>query len=148
MKPTLEQRIQRLEDLEAIKTLQSTYGHFVDKGWDEKEMITDRLEEVFTEDAIWESKEQDMSVQGIQQIAELFKMMDARSELFIHSFSNPIIDLQEDKATATWRLISPMKLDGGELQNMLASYNNEYVRTPEGWRIKVLRLIPAYMPKG
>ncbi|MGQ1788414.1 nuclear transport factor 2 family protein [Saccharicrinis sp. GN24d3] len=148
MNPTIEQRIQRLEDLEAIKTLQYAYGQLVDKGWDGKEMITDGLEEVFTEDASWESKAQNISVQGIQQISDLFKMMDARSDLFIHSFSNPIIDLQGDKATAKWMLISPMTLGGGELQNMLASYNNDYVRTPEGWRIKALRLNPAYMPKG
>jgi len=146
MNISLEQRIQRLEDLDSIKTVQFTYNHFVDKGWNGKEMITDRLEEVFAEDAIWESKAQGISVQGIQKIAELFRSMDTMSDLYVHSISNPIIDLQGDKATAKWILISPMKLGGGGVQNMLASYNNDYVRTSEGWRIKVLRLDPAAMP--
>jgi len=147
MNKTLEQRIQRLEDLDSIKTLQFTYSHFVDKGWNGKEMITDRLGEVFAENAIWESKAQGISVQGIQQIAELFNSMNTMSDFYMHCVSNPIIDLQEDTATAKWILISPMKLGGVDVQNMLASYNNDYVRTSQGWRIKVLRLDPASMPK-
>jgi len=144
MTNSLEQRIQRLEDLEAIRTLQATYGHYVDKGWNGKEIFFDRFSEVFTEDATWECPVMGISANGIQEIVATFKMIDANSEFFIHSFTNPLIEIDGDVATAKWILISP-GINEGKTSCPIASYENDYVRTPEGWRIKALRLHIAKM---
>ena len=139
MENTIERRIQNLEDLEDIRTLQATYGHYVDKGWAGKEMYIEKLTEIFTEDALWEAPEAGVLANGHKEIIESFKSFDAKNKFFIHSFTNPIIEINEDKATAKWILFSPA-IDGKKVICMLASYDNDYVRTKDGWRIKSLRL--------
>ena len=139
MENTLEQRIQKLEDLEAIRTLQATYGHYVDKGWNGKDMDIEKLTDIFTEDALWEAPAAGVLANGHKEIIESFKSFDEKNKFFIHSFTNPIIEINEDKATAKWILFSPA-IDGEKVICMLASYDNDYVRTTNGWRIKSLRL--------
>ncbi|MDR9827000.1 nuclear transport factor 2 family protein [Vibrio sp. FNV 38] len=136
---TLEQRIQRLEDLEEIRTLQASYGQAVDKGWNGKEINSDKVPELFTEDAVWTNPKMSIYLQGHQQIMEFFSAMNANNPFFMHSFTNPRIEVDGDNAKAKWVLFSPMKSDG-HLVCMLADYDMEYVRTTEGWRIQSLRL--------
>ncbi len=135
----LEQRLQRLEDLEEIRTLQANYGQSVDKGWNGKEMDTDKVPEIFSEDAIWENPKMNIHLNGHQQITEFFTAINADNSFFMHSFTNPRIEVDGDSAKAKWVLFSPMKPDG-HLVCMLADYDMEYVRTAEGWRIQLLRL--------
>lgn len=136
---TLEQRLQKLEDLEEIRTLQANYGQAVDKGWNGKEINSDKVPELFTEDAVWTNPKMNINLHGHQQIIEFFVAMNANNPFFMHSFSNPRIEVDGDSATAKWNLFSPMKSDG-RVVSMLADYNMEYVRTAEGWRIKLLKL--------
>jgi hypothetical protein len=46
----IEERIARLEDVEAISNLKATYAYWCDHGY-----APDRLAALFTEDAVWES---------------------------------------------------------------------------------------------
>lgn len=135
----LEQRIQRLEDIEAIKKLQATYGHYVNKGWNDKVMFCKEVTAMFTEDATWESPAMGVLARGRNEIAEMFEDMNASYEFFMHSFSNPIIDIDGDTAKAQWLLLL-----GGNFEDTItltyASYDNDYVRTSQGWLIKAIRL--------
>jgi len=141
---TLEQRIQRLEDIEAIKKLQATYGHYCDKGWNDKSMNCKEVALLFTEDAIWEIPNMGVFSKGRAEITQLFEAMDAATPFFMHSFSNPIIDVDGDKAKAKWLLFV-----GGETDKKTTltygSYENEYVRTTQGWLISSIRLHVAYL---
>ncbi|MRT92891.1 nuclear transport factor 2 family protein [Ancylomarina sp. 16SWW S1-10-2] len=139
MKHTVEQRIKRLEDLEEIRTLQAIYGHTVDKGWAGKEIDMEKLAEIFTENATWECPDYKISAKGLQEIVETFKAMDAEHKFFLHSFTNPIIDIEGDKAKAKWILFSPI-MPENRVNCLLASYDNDYVRTSKGWRLQALRL--------
>ena len=64
---TLEQRLQKLEDLEEIRTLQANYGQAVDKGWNGKEILSGKVTELFTEDTIWANPVMSIHLQGHQQ---------------------------------------------------------------------------------
>ena len=59
MTPSLESRIQRLEDIEAIKQLKARYCGLCDDGYP-----ADDLAELFTEDAIWDGGALGGSVHG------------------------------------------------------------------------------------
>ncbi|MGD0277600.1 MAG: nuclear transport factor 2 family protein [Syntrophales bacterium] len=139
---SLEQRIQRLEDVEAIKKIQATYGHYVNRGWNDKVMFYKKVTAMFTEDATWEAPAMGVLAQGRGEISEMFEDMSASNEFFMHSFSNPIIDIGGDTAKAQWLLLL-----GGNFEDKTtltyASYDNDYVRTSQGWLIKAIRLYIA-----
>ncbi|PGT84133.1 MULTISPECIES: nuclear transport factor 2 family protein [Bacillaceae] len=78
----MNQRIQQLEDIEAIWKIQATYGHYVDKGWYCKEIYFKELSSLFTEDATWESS---------NEIVEMLKESTATVELGMHSFTNRLL---------------------------------------------------------
>jgi hypothetical protein len=141
---TLEQRIQRLEDIEAIKKLQANYGHYCDKGWKDKTMHCKEVALLFTEDATWESPNMGVFSKGRAEITAMFEDMDAGNPFFMHSFTNPIIDIDGDTAKAKWLLFV-----GGDTDEKATltygSYENKYVRTDQGWLIAAIRLDVAYL---
>lgn len=101
---TLEERLKRLEDIEAIKTLQGTYGTYVDAGWNGKVMNFDKLGSVFTKDAFWKCAAMDIDVKGSNEIIKMLQGLEATGtyELSMHSFTNPVITIEENKASAKW----------------------------------------------
>ncbi|PEJ57074.1 hypothetical protein CN692_14345 [Bacillus sp. AFS002410] len=141
---SLEERIQRLEDIEAIKKLQAIYGHYVDKGWNGKEVNFAELPTLFTEDATWESEAMKVNVKGINNIIDMLKKATAHGELGMHSFTNPIIDINGDSATGKYLLWVGVK--GGGVTNLV--YQSEdvvYLRTTSGWKIKGIKLYFAQL---
>ncbi len=137
--PTLEQRIERLESIEAIRRLQAVYGHCCDKGWNDKDMHAREVATLFTEDATWECPLMGVSATGREEIARMFEDMDLGYEFFMHSFSNPIIDIDGDTAKAKWLLFLGSNA-GEKITLTYASYDNDYERTPRGWLIKAVQL--------
>lgn len=141
---TLEQRIQRLEDIEEIKKLTATYSDHINKGWLGKEMAFDKLHGVFTADATWESAAMGVKVQGIDNIVSMLREKTAGPSLAMHNFTNPIIDVDGDTATANWLLWVAIAADGTP-NEIHYSEDLRYTRTPEGWRIQALSLHFAQM---
>lgn len=136
---TLEQRIQRLEDVESIKKLQAVYGHHVDKGWNGKEVDFEVLPSLFTEDATWVCEAMGVNVKGINNIVDMLKEQTAGGELGMHSFTNPIIDINGNTATGKYLLWVGVKNDG--VANLVyQSEDVEYQRTSEGWKISAIHL--------
>jgi hypothetical protein len=139
---SLAKRIQWLEDIEAIRKLQAIYGHYCDKGWNDKGMYCKEVTALFTEDATWESPIMGIYAKGRDEIAQMFEDMDVGYEFFMHSFSNPIIDVDGDTAKAKWLMFLGSN-EGDTITLTYSSYDNDYVRTPEGWLIKAIRLYLA-----
>jgi hypothetical protein len=136
---TLEERIQLLEDVEEIRKLQATYGHYSDKGWNDKSMYCNRIGELFTEDATWECEFLGISIKGREEIIQTFEDMDKAFEFYMHGFSNPIININQNRAKAKWLLY--LGGTSGEKVNLTyGSYDNEYARTSGGWLIQAIRL--------
>ena len=135
----LEIRIKRHEDIEAIKKLTATYALYVNKGWNGKSVDFDKLPLVFADDARWTSLAAKTDTVGCQEIVLMLKISTARIDFAMHSFTNPIIDVDGDKATANWLLWVAIKT--GEVANeVFQSEDLTYTRTSSGWKIQTINL--------
>lgn len=146
----LEAKIQYLLDLEEIKMLKHKYCHYNDGGWpDQPVSHQGPCADLFTEDAVWDGSPV-AKAEGRENIRKLFASF-AKVPMAYHSVTNPIIEIKGDHAKAHWHLVG----GGVGLTNVsslgLGGYEDEYVRTPEGWRIKHMRVIwgpRATLPEG
>lgn len=136
---TLESRIRRLEDIEDIKKLTATYGLYVNKGWNGEVVDFDKLPQVFTTGARWTAAVMNADVTGIDSIITLLKSATAAGDLAMHSFTNPIIDIDGDTATGNW-LLWVAGTDGDNGTEVFQSEDLTYTRTPVGWRIQTIDL--------
>jgi len=130
---TLEARIRRLEDLEEIRQLKYRYAAFCDDHFD-----ADGIAGLFAEDGIWEGA--GMRHVGREAIRRFWQPVDP--PLASHLMTNPLITLDGDRANGKWWIIGPMsRLEDGRTVGywQLATYDDDYVRTPEGWRFQHLR---------
>lgn len=124
---SLSQRIGRLEDLEDIRTLRNMYHYFLN------ERVLARLPEIYTADAIFEMDNELkwVGVKGIiAGLSEVFERVKFLKQ-FIHSHQ---VNLNGDTATGFAYLDARYAL-GDKSLNVAARYDENYVRTPEGWRI-------------
>ena len=136
---SLQQRIQRLEDIEAIKKLTATYALYVNKGWNEKAVDFDKLPLVFSENARWRSAAISVDVSGLANIVEMLKKGTASVDFAMHSFTNPIIEVDGATATGNWLLWVGVKT-GNSANEVFQSEEISYVREASGWRIASINL--------
>ena len=87
----LAQRLQVLEDIEAIKKLKARYCAYCDDNYD-----ADGLASLFTEDAIWDGGEILGRSEGREAIRAFFQGSSRRLTFAIHHVMNPIIDVDGD----------------------------------------------------
>ncbi len=136
---TLEARLQRLEDLEAIRSLMMLYADVINKGWGGRVADADRIGEVFAPDARWFSKDMGIEANGVEEIARGLIESTAEIEFSQHIFLNPLIELDGDHAAASWLMwIAARRAEGSRL--VYLSEDVTYTRTERGWRIRSLDL--------
>lgn len=138
---SLESRIQRLEDVEAIKKLQASYGHGVDTGWNGK--VFNDVSAYFAQDATFDCDAFNLHAKGNKEISTVLES-GATFKIAQHSFTNPIIDVDGDKATGKWLLWVGVN-DGTKATIVFESEDIEYVRTPDGWLFQSIKLYIAQM---
>lgn len=97
-----EKAVQRLLDIEALKQLKYRYCAYCDDDYNPEGIAS-----LFTENAIWDGGSIGL-IKGRQSIHEFFAGSSSRVSFAIHSVSNPIIDLREDRAECQWYLWQPM----------------------------------------
>ena len=132
---TLEQRITRLEDIEAIKKLKAIYCDICDDMHN-----PDRIGALFAEDGIWESADFGKAVgpQAVRELFESFKKMFSFSQ---HNIMNPIIDVNGNRATAQWYIAGPWDQTEGDRKTwMTLRYNDDYVKIGGEWKYQHLRV--------
>lgn len=130
-KYTLEQRVERLESIEAIKKLKSDYGALVDA----KDL--DGIVALFTEDAVWEGE----PFGRFQGRAEIRVCMDEPEMPWTkHYLVNPSIEVSVDGTTASgrWYLWQTGTFTdiGGENATagvMMGVYDENYVNKDGRW---------------
>lgn len=66
--PTLAQRFQRLEDIEAIKDLTARYATAVNKGWNGKTLDLEAIPSIFATDARWKSRDMGIATEGLDAV--------------------------------------------------------------------------------
>ena len=138
-KTDFESRLQKLEDIESIQKLTSTYALYVNKGWNGKAVDFDKLPAVFTSDARWESAAMQINVVGAEAIVEMLKKSTSSFDYAMHSFTNPIIEIAGDTATGHWLLWVGIKA-GDTANEVFQSEDLSYIRTTQGWRIQAVNL--------
>ena len=131
---SLEARIRRLEDLEEIRRLKYRYAAFCDDHFD-----ADGIAGLFVADGIWEGA--GMLHAGREAIRRFWQPVDP--PFASHLMTNPVITIDGDRANGKWWMIGPMsRLEEGQRVAywQLATYDDDFVRTPDGWRFRHLRV--------
>lgn len=136
MPETLEQTVARLAALEDIKRLKAEYCLHCDRGY-----TPDALAALFTEDAVW-----DGGIRGrFEGRAAIRAFFAKASEIFpyaAHLVTNPIIDIDGDRAIGLWRMIMPctIRTPAGEDECTIqvSEYNETYRRENGRWLISTL----------
>jgi uncharacterized protein (TIGR02246 family) len=135
----LERRVRVLEDVEAIKRLKHRYADACDRGYD-----ADALAELFAEDAVWDGGLFGRH-EGREAIREFFQGVSSDIVFALHYMMNPIIDVTGDRATGTWYLFQTCTFAQGNTPIWgAARYDEEYVREPDGWKFRRLRLVSSF----
>jgi hypothetical protein len=135
----LETRIQRLEDIEAIRDLKMTYAKLCDEGYD-----ADAIVALFAEDddVSWES-DTFGNYHGRDEIHAWFDNVDAEILWALHLMINPTVQVAADGQTATGsfyllELATMTSLGGGDPDAviMTGKYADEFVKVDGQWRFK------------
>ncbi|HEX7237274.1 MAG TPA: nuclear transport factor 2 family protein [Gammaproteobacteria bacterium] len=144
----LEQRKERIEDVNAIERLQHAYGYYADRGlWDEAANL-------FADDGTIEIGLDGVYV-GKPRVREYLRAISGGrealtdGELGEHLQVMPVITLAPDGRTAKarWRAIILEGELGGEAFWGEGPYENEYVKDDGVWKIKALHWYQAlYVP--
>jgi ketosteroid isomerase-like protein len=143
---SLEERIRVLEDIEAIKQLKARYCAACDDNYN-----ADAIAALFTDDAIWDGGGLGVA-KGGDEIRKFFRGAPRIFPFAIHHVMNPIIEVEGDSARGQWYLFQPatrLQRSGeqGEPQAvwLAARYDDQYVRTESGWKIKHLKVTAHFL---
>ncbi|WP_340318006.1 nuclear transport factor 2 family protein [Rhizorhabdus argentea] len=135
---TIEERIGRIEDIQEITRLKSYYTELADSSA-EKPHTGAEISSLFTEDASWH-----IVATGAPPVigSAAIKAQFDDATLFPYSYhllGNPHIELNGDSAKGRWHVAVAFNArDVGSMWTT-AYYDDEFVRTSDGWRIKSLR---------
>ncbi len=143
---SLEERLARLEAIQAIKQLKARYCALCDHDYE-----PDGLAALFTPDAVWDGGPFGRHA-GRAAIHAFFKGISGNITFAAHLVLNPIIEVQSaTTATGKWRLIMPCtaKNDAGEPEArwLLTEYDERYALHDGEWLFDDLRLtVNFYSP--
>jgi hypothetical protein len=148
---SLEEKIQELLDIAEITRLKARYCFGCD-GVPSSDVTHNRqvdyelVASLFTEDAELDGVGR---CRGREAIGEYYRGIQ-RLPLAIHCVATPLIEVNGDTATGKWHGIIPLiTADDKAAAWLVGVYKDEFVRTPEGWKIKKLGFTPHFLtPAG
>ena len=147
-----EADVRRLLDLEEIKSLKYRYCRYNDGGWPaQPQSHTGPSADLFTEDGVWDGSPGLPVARGRREIGELFARFTSLFPMAYHAVMNPIVEIEGDAARAHWHIISASQVASGRASLSIGAYDDQYLRTSEGWRIKHMRLLAGRstaLPEG
>lgn len=130
---TLEERLQRLEDIEAIRALKVRYAAACDAGYN-----PELIGPLFTEDAVWDAGTFGR-YEGRKAIKEFFAGASSAIPFALHYTLGHQIDVDPSgkRAHGTWYIFMPgtMKDKSGKDQAiwLAGTYADEYVKVDGRW---------------
>jgi hypothetical protein len=136
-------RLQRLEDIEALRRLKAQYARYCDPQHDVAGIVA-----LFTEDAVFDIGEEYGVYQGKSEIRRFLEGATDIIPWAIHYMIAPIIDVADDRRTAhgswyLWQLANMPDEAGGHQAVWIAGVYHDDFRRDEGeWRLSkvVLRM--------
>jgi SnoaL-like domain len=141
---SLAQRVRMLEDLEAIKQLKALYCRYCDGGWAGPTHDYDQIAALFSEDAVTEGTAG--RTEGRENIRRLYRSYQATPFAF-HRVTNSIIKVDGNRATGNWHVMVALVRPDNQAVWIAGIYDEEYVRSKDGWRIKTLKFTPAFITR-
>ena len=135
---TLEQQVDRLASIEAIKQLKARYCAYCDAGYD-----ADGICSLFEPDGVFDAGDPFGRHEGHAAIHAWFTGIPSRFLFAAHLVMNPIITLDGDRANGKWWLLMPCTYrdDGAQAEGrwLLSQYDDGYVRRDGVWRFQTMR---------
>ncbi len=132
---THEDRVQWLYDVERIKQLKHRYCAFCDEGYDPEGIAS-----LFTENGVWEGGPFGRA-ETRAGIREFFAAISGQVAFANHYVSNPVIEVDGDRASGRWDLWQPMVMgDEPAALWLVAKYRERYVRAGDEWLFELLEL--------
>ena len=125
---SLDARVRRLEDIEALKALKSRYAEYCDNDYN-----PDQLAPLFTSDATWDGGVLGHA-EGRDAIHAFFAVASQAIPFAVHHVMNPDITVDGDRATGTWLLWQPCVHGSGAALWIAGRYQDEYRREDGVWR--------------
>lgn len=139
-KLSVEERLQRLEDIEEIRQLKAQYAEACDDDHN-----GDRVIALFVPDGVWHQ----VSLPPCNGHAEIRAFMmnireSGRLRNSSHMFTNPMIEVDGDNAIGHWKFVmvytGNAPDDTTQYHRILGYYDEEYVRVDGAWMFKSLRV--------
>ena len=147
----LESRLRVVEDIEAIRRLKARYGQLADlrygrdgvKPTQELEPIARELASLFSEDAVWDGGKALGLCEGREAIYQRF--MEPSLHFSWHYFVKPQIQIDGDRARATWDILAACTTKKLVAHWMAGQEEDEYVRVEGSWLHSRMRLDLVFM---
>jgi hypothetical protein len=127
-----------LEDLEAIRRLKADYCLLSDRGYSGAGDDPRAVAALFHETGQWGN------AQGPDAIRELFGRFQRQLPFAMHYALNPAVELDGDRAQATWHGLIAATTDTGDGLWIGGLYHDQFVRTAGGWRFQRLVFVQAF----
>ena len=135
-------RVSELEDVAEIANLKARYVDAADGGWTgERAHKGDVIASLFVAEGVWDADDMGQGV-GHEGIRAYFAGAVEDFPMVFHHTSSPRIQVEGDEAKGRWHVMVPM-IDKGVSKILIGIYDDEFVRTPDGWRFKRLHFAPA-----
>ena len=138
----LQARIQRLEDIEAIRDLKMAYAKLCDEGYD-----ADGIVGLFAEEDVSWVSDVFGTYNGRDEIHGWFENVDAEILWALHLMINPRVEVASDGQTATGSFylleLATMTAPGGGDPDpvvMTGKYRDEFVKVDGRWRFKKIEV--------
>jgi ketosteroid isomerase-like protein len=133
--PSVEERLQRLEDERGILSTLYTYGHAVDYGYE------DQWVDCWTEDAVLHWPTRPGPLEGREAIRDAFRAhTHAPDKFHKHFLVEPRIRLDGDRATVESYYARLDQYEDGPKVRSFGRYRDVLVRCDDGrWRFKERR---------
>jgi len=147
----LRRRVTFSESVLAIQALKARYGELVDERFskgtivDAKtlERVADTIAALFTADGVWDGGPGLGTATGRRAIAA--RLRETTLTFSRHFFMNPRIDVEGDRATARWDLLSPCRRADGTSYWMCGYEDDDYACVDGVWLNRSMRLTTVFM---
>ena len=129
-----DQRLRRLEDVEAIRRLKAAYCAVADDDHNGQ-----ALTELFVPDGTW-SASISGAFHGHEAMRGHFDSIRASRRIAhsSHMVMNPVIDVEGDHATGTWSFLMLYTGTDGSRVRIVGFYRDTYVRVNGHWKFATL----------
>ncbi len=135
----LDERLQRLEDIEEIRRLKVRYADANDNGFDADAIIA-----LFTPDGVWDAGEFGRFVG--EEMRPYWEETARITGLSMHYMINHVVDVDPNGVDATGRCYLLATADReGTAYWMAVRYEERYRKVDGRWLFAEMKLLPAFM---